>query len=238
MIPRFGAVQISANLHNVLSAIAEVRVVEAESVAMEYGADSLFQHRTPMVRVDGVFAQLPVLGLEANTKYFMRARARSPGGQYNISTTQSFTTSPLPNDFTPFSVLTNKLPANGLVMLSFIASGVSAKSYAQVITNDGRVAWYREFFQPLVDFQKQPNGYYTAYTSLDASSARFFEFDQTGHIIREFAVSGGRATGPHELRLFDDRLLPVRGRVPHAGSHFTGRPVECFRARPCDRISS
>lgn len=158
IVPRFGAVQISANPHNALSTLAEVHVEDAQSVALEYGADSLFQHSTPMVQVDGTSARLPVLGLEANTKYFMRARARSPAGHYNISTTQSFTTAPLPNDFTSFSVLTNKLPANGLVMLSFIASGASTRSYAQVINNDGRIAWYREFFQPLVDFQKQPNG--------------------------------------------------------------------------------
>ncbi len=204
IIPSFGAVQIQTNPHNVLSAIIEVHVEHAQSVAIEHGADSLFQQSTPMVQAGATSTQLPVLGLEANTKYFMRALAISPTGHRALSAARSFTTSSLPNDFTSFSVLTNKLPASGLVMLSFLASGSSAKSYAQVITNDGRIAWYREFSQAVVDFQKQTNGPYTAYTSLDASLSRFFEFDQAGNILREFAAGGGRATGPHELRLFDN----------------------------------
>lgn len=204
IIPSFNSIQIQANPHNVLSAIADVRVANAKSVAIEYGADSLFQQNTPVTQVSANTKQLAVLGLTPSTKYFLRARATSATDHHATSATQTFITAALPDDFTKFSRLTNKLPANGLVMLSFIASGPSAKSYAQVITNEGRIAWYREFAQPVVDFQKQPNGNYTAHTSLDASPSRFFELDHTGNVLREFAASTGLATGPHELRLFDN----------------------------------
>ncbi len=204
LVPRINAVQIAANPHNVLSAIAEVRVTNAQTVVIEFGADSLFQQSTPKVHTNATSTQLAVFGLESSTKYFLRALAISSTGHRATSAVQTFTTSAIPNDFTSFSILTNTLPVNGLVMLSFIVSGAATKSYAQVLTNDGRLAWYREFAQPVVDFQKQPNGNYTAYTSLDASPSRFFEFDNIGHVLREFAASGGRATGSHELRLFDN----------------------------------
>ncbi len=204
IVPSFGAVQIQANQHNVLSAIAEVRVTNAQTVVVEYGADSLFQHSTSVMPAGASSTQLAVLGLAPNTKYYMRARATSPTGHDATSATRIFTTSALPNEFTAFTILTNKLTATGLVMLSFISADPAAKSFAQVITNDGRVVWYREFAQSVVDLQKQPNGHYTAYTSLDASPSRFFEFDHSGEVLREFAASGGLATGPHELRLFDN----------------------------------
>ncbi len=152
LIPNLHAVSISANPRNVLSAIAEVRVEHAHVVAIEYGADSLFHYSTPMVQAGATSTQFAVLGLNANTKYFMRGRAISPTGHHATSAPQIFTTTTLPKDFTSFTVLTNKLPADGLVMLSFIATSSSAKPYAQVITNEGRIVWYREFAQPVVDF--------------------------------------------------------------------------------------
>lgn len=204
IIPSLGAVQIRTNPHNVLSALVEVRSEHAQTLALEYDADSLFQASTPTMPAANTSTRLAVLGLSPNTKYFLRVRATSATSHHTFSATQTFTTSPLPNGLTPFTILTNKLAPNGLVLLSFIAQDPTVQSYAQVLTNDGRIAWYRAFAQPVVDFQKQPNGNYTAYTSLDASPSRFFEFDHSGNIARKFAASGGLATGPHELRLFNN----------------------------------
>lgn len=204
IVPQIDSVALSPNPNNVLSALAEVRSENAATLAVEYGSDSLFQQSTPVTQVSGSTTPLAVLGLSPSTKYFMRVRATSSSGQQTRSTPQSFITAPLPQVFTPYTILTNKLSPNGLVMLSFISADPAAKSFAQVLTNDGRIAWYREFAQAVVDFQKQPNGNYTAYTSLDVSPSRFFEFDHTGNVLREFAASEGRATGPHELRLFDN----------------------------------
>ena len=89
IVPSLGAVNISANPHNVLSATVEVRGEHAQSIAIEYDADSLFQESTPLTQAGATSTQLPVLGLTPSTKYFMRVRALSPTGHHATSATQT-----------------------------------------------------------------------------------------------------------------------------------------------------
>lgn len=87
IIPSLSAVTISANPHSVLSALVEVRSESAATIAIEYGADSLFQQSTPVTHTNTSATQLAVLGLSPSTKYFMRVRATSSTGHHATSAT-------------------------------------------------------------------------------------------------------------------------------------------------------
>lgn len=205
IVPQIYSVALSPNPNNVLSALAEVRSENAATLAVEYGADSLFQQSTPVTQVRGNTTPLAVLGLSPSTKYFMRVRAISSTGHNATSAAQAFTTATLPGNLPQLTVIKNELPSPGLVMLGFTALNNFVKSQVAVVNNDGRVMWYRQFARPVIDFQKQTNGHYTVYSSLDDSPAHFYELDQAGNVLQEFYASAGRATGAHELRLFDGR---------------------------------
>jgi hypothetical protein len=72
LIPQITGVDIQVNPHNVLSAIMNVHTHNAATVVVEYGAEGLLQYRTPVFSLDHA-VQIPVLGLPAKTKVFMRA---------------------------------------------------------------------------------------------------------------------------------------------------------------------
>jgi hypothetical protein len=201
--PTFVELGAHANPNNVLSAVVQVRVANAVAVGVEFGRDSLFQERTPIFPIiKGSVASIPVLGLEANATYLMRAAALSLRGHKTVSQPFLFSTSSLPGDFPGFSVKATQLPTSGFVMVGFTPMGDPVDAhYAVIIDNIGKTVWYRKFPQPVVDFQKQANGNYTVFSSLDGSPSHFYELDPLGRVTREFRATNGLATGPHELRL-------------------------------------
>jgi hypothetical protein len=202
LIPEIITTDIQPNPNNVLSAIVNVRARNATTIAVEYGTDSKFQHSTPAFRMDQDNIQIPVLGLPANTTLLARVVATSTSGQQTKGEAFTFTTPAPPNDLPALSVLTNQSPHSGFVMLGFTGSSAnSANSYALMLDTSGRVVWYQQFQAPVVDFQKQPNGNYTVYSSLHGAPSHFYELDRLGNVLREFAASEGRTTGVHELRL-------------------------------------
>ncbi|MGH7600351.1 MAG: aryl-sulfate sulfotransferase [bacterium] len=204
IIPTFINLKANGNANNVLSAIVTARAISAAAIAIEYGSDSPFSQSTPFMPVNGDSARVPVLGLKASQPYVMRAVAVSASGHKISSAPFSFNTQKLPDELPRVTVLTNQSPAAGFVMLGFSTSENANKYYALIIGNDGIPVWYREFPSGVVDFQKQTNGNYTAFTSTDGSPPHFYEFDNLGSITREFRAGNGRETGPHELRLLDD----------------------------------
>jgi len=204
ILPTFTKLSVNGNAHNVLSAIVTVHARNAAAVAVEFGSDSLFKQDTPFVSVHGDSARVSVLGMEASRSYTMRAVAISASGHQIRSAPFSFSTQKLPDDLPRVSVVARQSPAAGFVMLGFATSESANKYYALIIDNDGNTVWYRVFPGAVVDFQKQTNGNYTAFTSIDGSPPHFYEFDALGNLTREFRASNGSDTGPHELRLFDD----------------------------------
>lgn len=202
--PTITSLKANGNSNNVLSAIVTVRAINAAAIAVEYGSDSPFSQSTPFVPVKGDSAEMPVLGLKASRSYAMRAVAISANGHKISSTPFSFNTPKLPDALPRVAVLTRQSPAAGFVMLGFATSETASKYYALIIDNDGIPVWYREFPGAVVDFQKQTNGNYTAFTAIDGSPPHYYEFDNLGNLMREFRAGNGRETGPHELRLLDD----------------------------------
>ncbi len=202
--PTFTNLKANGNANNVLSAIVTARAINATAIAVEYDSDSPFSQSTPFVPVKGDSARVPVLGLKASRSYAMRAVAISASGNKTTSTPFSFNTPKLPDELPRVAVVTSQSPAAGFIMLGFSTSEAANKYYALIIDNDGIPVWYREFPSAVVDFQKQTNGNYTAFTAIDGSPPHFYEFDNLGNLTREFRAGNGRETGPHELRLFDD----------------------------------
>ncbi len=89
-------------------------------------------------------------------------------------------------------------------MLGIVSSIPAGKHFALIVDNDGNVVWHRRFVGGVVDFQRQPNGHYTAYTSVDASPSRFYEMDKFGTILRDIIPRLSTEPGPHELRMTDE----------------------------------
>jgi len=203
ILPTLFNVSVNSNAHNVLSAVVTARSMNAAELAVEYGIDSLFKQQTPFVPVNGDSTRIPVLGLEASRSYAMRVVAVSVNGDKTNSKPFSFSTPKLPDDLPRVSVVARQSPSAGFVMLGFASSETPTKFYATIVDNDGKIVWYKGFDSGVVDFQKQTNGNYTAFASLDGSPPHFYEFDNLGNITREFRADNGMDTGPHELRLLN-----------------------------------
>ncbi|MGH7496592.1 MAG: aryl-sulfate sulfotransferase [bacterium] len=202
LIPEVTAAQIQPNPNNVLSVIVNLRARNAATIAVEYGPDSLLHSSTPVFSVSQEDIQIPVLGLPGNTALVARVVATSATGHRAKSDLLTFTTPAPPSDLPALSVLTNHSPHPGLVMMGFTASSNnSANCYALIVDNQGRTIWYRQFREPVLDFQKQLNGNYTVLSSLNGAPLHFYELDRLGNVLREFSASEGRMTGVHELRL-------------------------------------
>lgn len=204
VFPAVVNVGVYNNANNVLSAIVAVRTTNAAKVAIAFGDDSLLTQSTPLVQIAGDSARVPVLGLKANRLYKLRAVAISASGHETHSAPFSFQTRPLPDGLPRFSVVAHQTPSTGFVMVGFATTEIANTYYALIIDNDGEVVWYRRFPRPVVDFQKQANGLYTVYSSMDNSPLRFYALDEFGNIIQEFRAQGGLETGQHELRLLND----------------------------------
>lgn len=205
LTPILNKVVIQPNANNALSAFVKVRAENVASVEVAFGVDSLLSEHTPPVMMTAVSAHILVLGLKPETSYFMKAVAHASNGSKAESPRFSFATAALPDDLPEFSILTNNAPTPGFVMMGLTFGGITNKGYALILNNDGQIVWYRRFQGSVIDFQQQPTGNYTIFTSADGSPMHFYEIDRAGAILREFHASNGWDTGPHELRLFEDR---------------------------------
>jgi len=197
--PELHSVAIEPNPHNVVSAVARINTSNARFVAVEYGTDSLSLQMTPYATVEGDSVTVPVLGLHANTQYFLRGVAVTPGSIVVRGELQSFTTDTLPGDFPRFTKTFGGNPSPGYVMLGFNAGSLT-QSYAVIIDNDANVVFHRVFAGPVFDFQKHADGTYTAWARLTTEQQRFYRMDPLGNILQEYQSTAMEGTGPHEFR--------------------------------------
>jgi hypothetical protein len=198
---------IVANPNNVVSAIAVVRTAHAERVMVEYGTDTLFASHTREVPVVGDSATIPILPLHAATSYRMRIVAIDAGGAKARANELDFTTGPLPSDIPKYTVTSGANAAPGFVMFAVTSGNPSLGGfYALVVDNSGAPVWYRKFGSQITDFQRQPNGNFTIYSSFGSEPRHFYELDPLGDVVGEYSVAGVE-TGAHELRLRENGYL-------------------------------
>ena len=193
--PTIAAAAVSANPHNVISALAAVRVTGADSVALRYRLDvsGSAVATTPAVTLANDTATVPVLGLLPERRYELRVVAWGAGGVTVDETIMTFTTGALPADL-PQYVATGSEALPGFVVFS-------AGQYGLVIDNTGRVVWYRHFAAtPGLNFAAQPNGRYVARPPGPADVvAPFVELDRTGAVTRTFACARGLNVRFHDV---------------------------------------
>ncbi|MBI2618734.1 MAG: aryl-sulfate sulfotransferase [Ignavibacteriales bacterium] len=190
---------MSENPHNVLSAAVQVSTHDAVAVKVMYGNGSLLDHQTPFVSVHENPTVIPVLGLGAETTYFLRVVAVSKTERETLGGMLSFTTGSLPDDLPDLATQASENPSPGYVMFGF--SGALARSYAVLVDNQGTIVWYRRFEGSVTDFQRQESGTYTVSVTSQAVPTLFYGMDNLGTILRTYEAGGDRATGGHELRI-------------------------------------
>lgn len=201
--PVFLNIGVEKNGENALSALVSARLENAVEAYLEFGADTLLTQMSPRFPVINNEVKIPLLGLVEKTTYRIRVVAVSASGQEVESDFTSYASGEIPRDIPGLALLHHQNPSPGYLMLGFASPDLTAKGYAVIIDNHGQVLWYRVFDSPVVDFQKQPNGFYSAYTSLNSPTQHFYEMDNLGNILRQFAAGEGYSTGPHEIRLVE-----------------------------------
>ena len=180
--PAITGASIAPNPTNVLSAVASVRVRDADSVAVRFsltGDAVTVDGLTPAVTVAGDSAVVPILGLLPARAYTLTPVAYGIGGA-TLGESLNFTTDTLPSDL-PRYTTTGTDPSPGYVVF---AAGV----FGLAIDNTGRVVWYRRFPNkgPGLNFIAQPNGRFTARPQSDpAVLGHWVEVDPLGSVTRE-----------------------------------------------------
>ncbi len=193
--PAVDSAAVTANIHNVLSAVVGVRVNHAESVRAEYrvrGSSSSGGVSAAVVPTQGI-ATVAVLGLLPATEYAFVAVAYAIGGRAE-SDTLLLTTGPLPADLPSYSA-SGPNPHPGFVAFA-------AGQYGLVIDNTGRVVWYRRFPNGSgLAFTAQPNGGWFARppTPHAGDIEPWIELDPLGNISRTLSCADGLQPRPHDL---------------------------------------
>lgn len=197
--PEIQANTVALGPHNVLSAVVTAQVRLADSVAVRYGiAGEALGSTTPAVVPVRDSAEIPVLGLRAETSYSLHVIAYG-GGQSVAGETLAFSTGSLPEDL-PKYVAGGPDPSPGYVVFA-------AGMYGLVIDNTGRVVWYRRFPNgPGLNFQAQPTGRYAARPppADPMKPAVWVETDPLGNVTRTLGCAGGLQARFHELLVRPD----------------------------------
>ena len=199
--PVIEAATIAANEHNVLSAIASVRVLGADSVSVrfrQFDAPASEELKTPAVAVVDGEATVPVLGLLAATRYAMFVEAKGNTG-VALGDPMEIVTGPLPVDLPRFTTEGTD-PSPGYVLF---AAGV----YTVVIDNGGRVVWYRHYpAGPGLNFMAQPTGHYVLRppTPEQGDIEPWLQLDPLGNIVRTLTCTNGLQSRLHDLILEAD----------------------------------
>ncbi|MGH7530652.1 MAG: arylsulfotransferase family protein [Gemmatimonadales bacterium] len=183
-----------------LSATITASVRDADSVAASIHApvSGVANVLTPIVRVSGGGATIPLLGLLPGTAYTLRVVAYGPGGT-ELGPALPFTTGMLPADL-PAYVATGPEPSPGFVAFA-------AGKYALVIDNTGRVVWYRHFPNGAgLNFMAQPTGRYVLrpQTPETGDLEPWVEIDPVGEIVRTLSCASGLQPRLHDLLLEPD----------------------------------
>lgn len=200
-IPELHGTSLSPNPDNLLSYVLSCRTAKARCVSVDVLRDSVLDYTTPAFDVIADSVAVPLVGLRPQQLYTLRLNLASISGEIRAFTL-SLTTPPLPPEveLPPLVLLHADEPSVRYVLLG-ITPARGGKSYAVIVDRDAVPVWYREFRDAVADFQKQPDGRYTAWSSTDGTPSVFHQFDIMGRITSSFRASSGLETGPHELRL-------------------------------------
>lgn len=204
VFPAITSYAVRPNPHNAISAIVEATLTDAVLARVDIHDGVSFVPQPHHVEVSGSRVTLPVLGLEPGRRYICRVAALSTDMNEAHSPEFEIVTDSLPHNLPRLSVAVNAGPTPGYVMLVGPSTDDLQKHYAYIIDNTGRIVWYRAFTSSMLDFQKQPDGSYTAFSSLVAPPGQFYQMDNLGNVVREYRSLAVPETGPHELRLRND----------------------------------
>jgi hypothetical protein len=231
--PEIVSVAVAPGPHNVLSLIVTTRVQNADSVAIRFRSANASVDEdilTPSIAVRGDSAVIPVLGLEAEQTYLLRALAWGPGGTADGSVLQAMTGA-LPSDL-PAYAAGGPDPSPGYVVFA-------AGRYGLVTDNTGRVVWYRRFPNgPGLNFMAQPTGHYAVRppTPEPGDVEPWLELDALGNITRALDCARGLTSRFHDLisepdgsywLLCDEsRTMDLTAFGGHAAARVTGTVVQ------------
>ena len=193
--PTIGKAVVTANEHNVLSAVASAAVSDADSIAVVFrrADDTMSADTSAAVLVRNGHADVSMLGLRPSTKYNVRLVAWA-GDRSTTGDVIVFSTAALPADLPSYTAAGTD-PSPGFVVF---ASG----PYAIAIDNSGRIVWYRRFPHTAgLAFVAQANGrYFARPTSPDpADSEHWVELNALGEVVRQLPCTGGLVSRPHDL---------------------------------------
>ena len=205
--------RVSANPHNVLSAVVLAGAAGSDSVAVAYGLEGgSLEHRTSAIAVSNDTASIPVLELRASSSYDMHVLAFRDG-HVAAGPIMKFTTGPLPADLPTYQA-SGRYAAPGFVLFA-------ADPYAIVVDNSGIVVWYRRFANGLgLNFQAHSPGRYLArpLTSDPVAILPWVELDALGNVTRTLPCARALQSRFHDLLLQSD------------GSYW----IMCDETRPMD----
>ncbi len=212
---------VDANPNNVLSAVASVTgwPTGSRSVRVTYQAGSAAAQTTPSTAFPGAASsvKLPVLGLKAETAYSLQAVGLDADGKSLQSVPVSFTTSALPAGVPGFTTVGT---TTGYTLVTRVPAGPAGTAGSVSIVDEAGVpVWYLSLPGGLfVDFQRQPDGTFTAaepdiahpLPGVVGTGAVFYhQFDVLGNLLHTWTTPDVLGTDGHEMRILanGDALL-------------------------------
>ena len=197
--PAIQLVRIRSNPAVPLSVSVSLSTNTRGSASIEVFRGPFLELVTPSFLIERDSTIVPVLGLGENRSYTLRAVLTSPSGKVFRGIPFNYDTGSMSADVPKLKVLSSNHPTVRYVLLG-ITPAQSGKSYAMIVDTAGSPVWIREFKDAVVDFQKQAENRYTAWSSSDGGPSHFYELDALGIINSEYRASDGLETDSHELR--------------------------------------
>jgi arylsulfotransferase ASST len=199
-----GSAKISANPHNVVSAVITFQA-EGDSARVVYARKNLPPDSTPYVALRPGSDTIVTLGLRPGTTYRNVVQVAGAAGVAN-SDTLTYTTAQLPDPLQRISITTTGTGGPGLTLTSAQVGGNTVIALA--FDSAGAIRWYREFpgAEPVSgDLKQQPNGHFTLYRGTSFGSQQvpgeYIEFTPAGDSLRSITVAQPRFLDNHELLL-------------------------------------
>jgi arylsulfotransferase ASST len=199
---------------------SEVMNVSAWVTAHVTGAEAVRATASSPGAQDVVSADLPIkegeaavalLGLRPDRDYQVKAVAVRTDIASVLSEAKTFRTGSTPAGLPTVGATGDGLEGEWTLVGMVNATG--ATHGAMVVNGLGEVVWYHVTDNPVTDFQRQPDGTYTAAeVPASGSGAHFDQFDREGRLLRVWtAPPESASTDWHELRLLPGNLALIAG---------------------------